>query len=47
MDVDLVRENTKYPDRIANDVMKTTLMSQPLVKFCERYKIRTALLTSF
>lgn len=47
MDVDWVRENTKYPDRIAHNVMTTALMSQPLVKFCERYKIRTALLTSF
>ena len=47
MDVDLVRENTKYPDRIANDVMKTALISQTLVKFCEWYKIHTALLTSF
>jgi acyl dehydratase len=27
--------------------MTTALMSQPLVKFCERYKIRTALITSF
>jgi len=40
------RENTHYPDRIAHGVMTTALMSQPLVQFCEQYKIRTALLTS-
>tara|TARA_B100000497_G_C7587834_1_gene353613 strand:+ start:414 stop:848 length:435 start_codon:yes stop_codon:yes gene_type:complete len=47
MDGEWVRKNTKYPDRIAHGVMTTALMSQPLVKFCERYKIRTALITSF
>jgi acyl dehydratase len=46
MDGDWARENTLYPDRIAHGVMTTALMSQPLVQFCERYRIRTALLTS-
>ena len=46
MDGDWARKNTHYPDRIAHGVMTTALMSQPLVQFCERYKIRTALLTS-
>ena len=46
MDGDWARANTQYPDRIAHGVMTTALMSQPLVQFCERFKIRTALLTS-
>ena len=46
MDSDWARANTQYPDRIAHGVMTTALMSQPLVQFCERFKIRTALLTS-
>ena len=46
MNGDWARENTHYPDRIAHGVMTTALMSQPLVQFCEQYKIRTALLTS-
>ena len=43
---DWARENTPYPDHIAHGVMTTALMSKPLVQFCERYKIRTALLSS-
>ena len=46
MDGEWARENTPYPDRIAHGVMTTALMSKPLVQFCERYKIRTALLSS-
>jgi len=46
MDGDWARENTPYPDRIAHGVMTTALMSNPLVQFCERYKLRTALLSS-
>jgi len=46
MDGNWARKNTHYPDRIAHGVMTTALMSQPLVQFCERFKIRTALLTS-
>ena len=46
MDGDWTRANTKYPDRIAHGVMTTALMSQPLVQFCERYKFRTALLST-
>lgn len=46
MDGDWARANTPYPDRIAHGVMTTALMSRPLVQFCERYKIRTALLSS-
>ncbi len=46
MDGDWARANSPYPDRIAHGVMTTALMSQPLVQFCERFKIRTALLSS-
>jgi len=46
MDGDWARANTPYPDRIAHGVMTTALMSRPLVQFCERYKIRTALVSS-
>jgi len=46
MDGDWARANTPYPDRIAHGVMTTALMSRPLVQFCERYRIRTALLSS-
>ena len=46
MDGNWARQNTHYPDRIAHGVMTTALMSQPLVQFCDRFKIRTALLTS-
>ena len=46
MDGEWARANTPFPDRIAHGVMTTALMSNPLVQFCERYRIRTALLTS-
>ena len=46
MDGDWARANTPYPDRIAHGVMTTALLSRPLVQFCERFKIRTALLSS-
>ena len=46
MDGDWARANTHYPDRIAHGVMTTALMSKPLVQFCERFKIRTALLST-
>ena len=46
MDGDWTRANTNYPDRIAHGVMTTALMSKPLVQFCERFKIRTALLST-
>lgn len=46
MDGDWARANTPFPDRIAHGVMTTALMSKPLVQFCERYRIRTALLSS-
>ncbi len=46
MDGDWARANTHFPDRIAHGVMTTALMSQPLVQFCERFKIRTALLST-
>ena len=45
-DGDWARANTPYPDRIAHGVMTTALMSRPLVQFCERWKIRTALLST-
>jgi 3-hydroxybutyryl-CoA dehydratase len=46
MDGKWARANTHFPDRIAHGVMTTALMSQPLVQFCERFKIRTALLST-
>jgi acyl dehydratase len=46
MDGDWARANSPFPDRIAHGVMTTALMSRPLVQFCERFRIRTALLTS-
>ncbi len=46
MDGDWARANTPYPDRIAHGVMTTALMSRPLVQFCERFKVRTALLST-
>lgn len=46
MDGDWARANTPYPDRIAHGMMTSALMSKPLVQFCERYRIRTALLST-
>ncbi|MEM7406310.1 MAG: MaoC family dehydratase [Pseudomonadota bacterium] len=46
MDGDWARANTQFPDRIAHGVMTTALMSNPIVQFCERYQIRTALLST-
>ena len=46
MDGDWARANTPFPDRIAHGVMTTALMSRPLVQFCERWKIHTALLST-
>ena len=47
MDADWARANTPYPDRIAHGVMTTALVSRPMVQFCESFKIRTALVSSF
>lgn len=46
MDGDWARANTQFPDRIAHGVMTTALMSNPIVQFCERYQMRTALLST-
>lgn len=46
MDSDWARANTPYPDRIAHGVMTTALVSNPLVQFCERFRIRTALVST-
>ena len=46
MDSEWTRANTSYPDRIAHGVMTTALMSRPIVQFCERWKLRTALLST-
>ena len=45
-DGEWARANTPFPDRIAHGVMTTALMSRPLVQFCERYRIRTALVST-
>ena len=46
MDGEWARANTHFPDRIAHGVMTVALMSRPMIQFCERYRIRTALLSS-
>jgi 3-hydroxybutyryl-CoA dehydratase len=46
MDGDWTRANTHYPDRVAHGVMTAALMSRPIVQFCERFQVRTALLSS-
>ena len=46
MDAEWVRANTSFPDRIAHGVMTTALMSKPIAQFCDRFKIRTALLST-
>ena len=46
MDGDWARANTQFPDRVAHGVMTTALMSNPIVQFCERFKLRTALLST-
>jgi len=46
MDGAWARANTHYPDRVAHGVMTSALMSKPIVQFCERFQIRTALLST-
>lgn len=46
LDSDWARANTDFPDRIAHGVMTAALMSKPLVQLCERFRVRTALLSS-
>ncbi len=46
MSGDWARANTPFPDRIAHGVMTTALMSAPIAAFCDRWKIRTALLST-
>jgi acyl dehydratase len=46
MDGDWTRENTPYPDRIAHGVMTTALMSPVITRFCERWQVRTALVST-
>ena len=46
MDGEWARANTHFPDRIAHGVMTTALMSKPIASFCERWQIRTALLST-
>ena len=46
MDGDWARANTHYPDRVAHGVMTSALMSKPIVQFCERFRVRTALLST-
>lgn len=46
LDGDWARANTDFPDRIAHGVMTAALMSRPLVQLCERFQVRTALLSS-
>ncbi|MCO5144953.1 MAG: MaoC family dehydratase N-terminal domain-containing protein [Aquamicrobium sp.] len=46
MDGDWARANTPYPDRVAHGVMTSALMSRPIVQFCERFRVRTALLST-
>lgn len=46
MDGDWARANTHFPDRVAHGVMTAALVSRPMVQFCERFGVRTALLSS-
>jgi acyl dehydratase len=46
MDGDWARANTPYPDRVAHGVMTAALMSKPMVQFCERFGVHTALVSS-
>lgn len=46
LDGDWARANTHYPDRVAHGVMTSALMSKPIVQFCERFQIRTVLLST-
>lgn len=46
MDGDWARANTQFPDRVAHGVLTAALMSKPMVQLCERFRIRTALLSS-
>lgn len=46
LDGDWARANTHYPDRVAHGVMTSALMSKPIVQFCERFQVRTALLST-
>jgi len=46
MDGEWARRNTPYPDRVAHGVMTAALMSRPMVQFCERFGVHTALLSS-
>ncbi len=45
-DRDWVRANTSYPDRLAHGVMTTALMSRPIANFCDRWRIKTALVST-
>lgn len=46
MDGEWTRKNTHYPDRIAHGVMTTALMSPAIAAFCQRWQIRTALVST-
>lgn len=46
MDGAWARANTHYSDRIAHGVMTTALMSPAIAQFCDRWKIRTALVST-
>jgi hypothetical protein len=43
MDGEWAQRNTPYPDRVAHGVMTAALMSRPMVQFCERFGVHTAL----
>ena len=46
MSLDWVREHTTYPNRIAHGLLTSALMSRPIVNFCERYAIKSVLVSS-
>lgn len=46
MSLDWVKRNTNYPDRIAHGLLTSALMSRPIVNFCERFAIKSVLVSS-
>jgi 3-hydroxybutyryl-CoA dehydratase len=41
-----VKQHTNFPDRIAHGLLTSALMSRAIVNFCERYEVKTVLVSS-
>ena len=46
MSLEWVKQHTQYPDRIAHGLLTSALMSRPIVNFCERFAIKSVLVSS-